>query len=134
MLIIFLSRKQTLSGLLESWDYSFRPRMQGHFRTTVKNTGQVEIDDLYIGLDTDGNGFVLPIEAKIDSLKDQLGVVQVTQMIRFAEAQFPDLSVRPIGVKLMLDGSYMFLEFTAVSDPNQIATKRYKRYLLVREP
>ncbi len=108
--------------------------LQGHFRTTVKNTGQVEIDDLYIGLDTDGNGFVLPIEAKIDSLKDQLGVVQVTQMIRFAEAQFPDLSVRPIGVKLMLDGSYMFLEFTAVSDPNQIATKRYKRYLLVREP
>jgi len=89
---------------------------------------------LYIGLDTDGNGFVLPIEAKIDSLKDQLGVVQVTQMIRFAEAQFPDLSVRPIGVKLMLDGSYMFLEFTAVSDPNQIATKRYKRYMLVREP
>lgn len=107
--------------------------LQGHFRTTVANMGQVEIDDLYIGLDTDGDGFVLPIEAKIDSPKDQLGVIQITQMIQFAQAQFPDLVVRPIGVKLMLDGSYMFLEFTAVPNPDAIATKRYKRYLLVRE-
>ncbi len=64
--------------------------LQGHFRTTVANTGQIEIDDLYIGLDSDGVGFILPIEAKIDSVKDQLGVIQVTQMIRFAAAQFPD--------------------------------------------
>ncbi|MCB8943872.1 MAG: hypothetical protein H6658_08955 [Ardenticatenaceae bacterium] len=107
--------------------------LQGHFRTAVAETGQIEIDDLYIGLDTDGNGFILPIEAKVDSAKDQLGVIQVTQMVRFAKAQFPDLMVRPIGLKLLSDGSYMFLEFTAVADPNQIATKRYKRYLLVQE-
>lgn len=105
--------------------------LQGHFRTTVVETGQIEIDDLYIGVDTNGVGFVLPIEAKVDSAKDQLGVIQITQMVRFAKAQFSDLVVRPIGVKLMPDGSYMFLEFTAVSHPNQIATKRYKRYLLV---
>ena len=26
-----------------------------HFRTTVDGVGQVEIDDLYIGIDTDGH-------------------------------------------------------------------------------
>lgn len=41
--------------------------LQGHFRTTVKGTGQVEIDDLYIGLNTNGEAFVLPIEAKIEA-------------------------------------------------------------------
>jgi hypothetical protein len=107
--------------------------LQGHFRTTVMAIGQVEIDDLYIGLDADGSGYILPIEAKIASPKDQLGVIQITQMIRLARQQFPELSIRPIGVKLMPDGSYMFLEFTADEDSSLVATKRYKRYKLVRE-
>ena len=107
--------------------------IQGHFRTTVSNVGQVEIDDLYIGIDTDGHGFVLPIEAKSGSLKDQLGVVQITQMVKFTRQRFPDLTIRPIGVKIMPDESYMFLEFNNSDDPNLIATKRYKRYALYRE-
>ncbi|MBN1311298.1 MAG: hypothetical protein JXB30_07750 [Anaerolineae bacterium] len=44
--------------------------LQGHFRTTVTNVGQVEIDDLYIGVDTDGMGYLLPLEAKSGSPKD----------------------------------------------------------------
>lgn len=107
--------------------------IQGHFRTTVSDIGQVEIDDLYIGIDTDGHGFVLPVEAKSESPKDQLGVVQITQMVKFAKQYFPDLIVRPIGVKMMSDGSYMFLEFNASDDSNLVATKRYKRYTLYRE-
>lgn len=107
--------------------------IQGHFRTTVSNVGQVEIDDLYIGIDTDGHGFVLPVEAKSESPKDQLGVVQITQMVKFARQHFPDLIVRPIGVKIMPDGSYVFLEFNDSDGSNLVATKRYKRYTLYRE-
>lgn len=104
--------------------------LQGHFRTTVTGIGQVEIDDLYMGLDTDANGYILPVEAKA-SLKEKLGVVQITQMIRFATQQYPDLLIRPIAAKLLPDASYLFLEFTADTNPDQIATKRYKRYKLV---
>ena len=107
--------------------------LQGHFRTTVTNTGQIEIDDLYIGVDVNGRGTILPLEAKIASPKEQLGVFQVTQMVKFAQQQFPDLTVRPIGLKLMADGTFMFLEFTPETDPNLIATERYKRYQLIRE-
>ncbi len=107
--------------------------LQGHFRTTVSGIGQVEVDDLYIGLDTDGRAYVLPVEAKGESPKDQLGVVQITQMVRFAREAFPDLDVRPIGVKVMADGSYLFLEFNDSEDSNLVATKRYKRYNLYRE-
>ncbi len=107
--------------------------IQGHFRTTVPNVGQVEIDDVYIGIDTDGLGFVLPIEAKGESPRDELGVVQITQLVSFAREYFPDLTVRPIGVKIMPDRSYMFLEFSVTDDANLVATKRYKRYALYRE-
>jgi hypothetical protein len=107
--------------------------IQGHFRTTVDGVGQIEIDDLYIGIDTDGRGFVLPIEAKGGSPKDQLGVMQITQMVKFARQYFSELTIRPIGVKVMPDGSYMFLEFNANDEPDLVATKRYKRYALYRE-
>lgn len=107
--------------------------LQGHFRTTVADLGQVEIDDLYIGINTDGEGFLIPLEAKSTSPKDQLGVVQITQMVRFAKEHFPELPVRPIGVKILPDESFVFLEFTDVEDSNSVATRRYKRYQLVRD-
>ena len=107
--------------------------LQGHFRTTVANLGQVEIDDLYIGVDTDGVGYLLPLEAKSGALKDQLGVVQITQMVKFAREHFDDLPLRPIGIKVLPDDTFVFLEFTATEDSNEVATRRYKRYQLVRE-
>ncbi|NJL35192.1 MAG: endonuclease [Chloroflexaceae bacterium] len=85
--------------------------LQGHFRTTVKNVGQVEIDDLYIGIDTDGNSFILPLEAKSAAPKDKLGVVQITSMVKFSRQYFPELAMRPIGVKVLGDDSYLFMEF-----------------------
>jgi hypothetical protein len=107
--------------------------LQGHFRTTVNNVGQVEIDDLFIGVDTDGQGYLLPLEAKSSGPKDQLGVVQITQMVKFAREHFPEMPVRPIGVKVLPDESYIFVEFTDTQDSNEVASRRYKRYRLVRE-
>jgi hypothetical protein len=107
--------------------------LQGHYRTTVPGIGQVEVDDLYIGIDTDGNGYSLPVEAKAASIRDQLGVVQITQMVGFARENFVDLPVRLIGVKIMSDGSYVFMEFNDNTDPDEVVTRRYKRYQLYRE-
>jgi len=107
--------------------------LQGHYRTTVEELGQVEIDDLYIGVDTDGKGFVLPIEAKSESPRDRLGVIQITQMVKFSRQNFEDLPIRPIGVKVLPDGSFMFFEFTVEEDPELVETRRIKRYKLVRD-
>jgi hypothetical protein len=104
--------------------------LQGHFRTTV-NGSQVEIDDLYIGVDTEGNGYLLPIEAK--SVGEHLGVSQITGMVKFARERYPTLPLRPIGLIVMLDESLMFLEFNTAEDSNEVRTERYKRYKLVRE-
>ena len=38
--------------------------LQNHLRTTVEGMGQIEIDELYIGLDKHGCHYVIPVQAK----------------------------------------------------------------------
>lgn len=38
--------------------------LQNHLRTSVKGVGQIEIDELYVGLDTRGCHYVIPVQAK----------------------------------------------------------------------
>ena len=51
--------------------------LQNHLRTTVKKIGQVEIDEIYVGIDSQGRQYVLPVQAKGGN--DQLSVVQTKQ-------------------------------------------------------
>ena len=48
--------------------------LQNHLRTTVPNIGQIEIDEIYVGVSRNGTHFVIPVQAKGGD--DQLGVVQ----------------------------------------------------------
>lgn len=38
--------------------------LQNHLRTTVKKIGQIEIDELYVGMDKRGCHYVIPVQAK----------------------------------------------------------------------
>nr|VFK40547.1 MAG: hypothetical protein BECKSD772F_GA0070984_106215 [Candidatus Kentron sp. SD]VFK46059.1 MAG: hypothetical protein BECKSD772E_GA0070983_106614 [Candidatus Kentron sp. SD]VFK79237.1 MAG: hypothetical protein BECKSD772D_GA0070982_104117 [Candidatus Kentron sp. SD] len=51
--------------------------LQNHLRTTVRDIGQVEIDEICVGIDKRGAQFVLPVQAKGGA--DQLSVVQAKQ-------------------------------------------------------
>lgn len=107
--------------------------LQSHFRSTVEELGQVEIDDLYLGVDTDGKWYVIPIEAKSVGKKERLGLVQVKQMILFARQDYKGLILRPVGIKPLEDGSYIFMEFADEPKFESISVKRYARYKLVRD-
>jgi hypothetical protein len=53
--------------------------LQNHLRTTVKGMGQIEIDELYVGIDKAGHHYVIPVQAK--GGKDQISGVQTAQDI-----------------------------------------------------
>ena len=38
--------------------------LQNHLRTTVRGIGQIEIDELYVGLDKHGCHYIIPVQAK----------------------------------------------------------------------
>jgi len=73
--------------------------LQNHLRTTVPEIGQIETDEIYIGLDKRGVHYVIPVQAK--GGKDQLGTVQIEQDIAMCQYKFPYLTCIPIAAQFM---------------------------------
>lgn len=105
--------------------------LQGHVRASVSDGSQVEIDDLYLGVDKDGKQYVTPVEGK--TAGESLGVIQVVSLNTFAKEKYPDLTLRPIAVKEWHDGTLFFAEFNNTLDSDEISVVEFRRYRLVRE-
>lgn len=97
--------------------------LQNHLRTTVKGIGQIEIDELYVGLDKHGCHYVVPVQAK--GGKDQIGVVQTTQDIRFVEQKFPGMRCRAISAQFMDAGVIALFELTLQDDEVRVLDERH---------
>lgn len=97
--------------------------LQNHLRTTVKGIGQIEIDELYVGLDKHGCHYVIPVQAK--GGKDQIGVVQTTQDIRFVEENFPRIRCRAVSAQFMDDGVIALFELTLQDGEVRVVDERH---------
>jgi hypothetical protein len=105
--------------------------LQSHVRTQVKGHGQVEIDDLYVGIDKDGRGFVLPVEAK--DAGESLGVDKAVALTLFAQAKYPELICRPIAIIREGPEQFACVEFEPATSLAKVAVLEMRRYRLVRE-
>jgi hypothetical protein len=83
--------------------------MQNHLRTYLDGLGQIETDELYIGVDKRGVHYVFPIQAKGGT--DKLNVVQIEQDIALCKLKFPSLICRSIGAQFMKDDLIVLFEF-----------------------
>ena len=101
--------------------------LQNHLRTSVKNVGQIEIDELYVGLDKRGCHYIIPVQAK--GGKDQIGVVQISQDIAFANEKFPKMCCKPIAAQFMAGGVIALFELTL--EDGQVKVVEEKHYRLV---
>lgn len=75
--------------------------LQNHLRTSVPGIGQVETDELYVGVDKGGVHYIFPIQAKGGN--DELGVVQIEQDLALCEHKFPGLVCRAIAAQFMAE-------------------------------
>ncbi len=99
--------------------------LQNHLRTTVPEMGQVETDELYIGLDKAGRHYVMPVQAK--GGKDRLSAVQIEQDFAVCRSKFPDLIARPIGAQFMDQNLIALFEFKETNDGIKIVEERHYR-------
>src|SRR5262249_16255945 len=99
--------------------------LQNHLRTTVKGIGQVEIDELYVGIDTHGCHYVIPVQAK--GGKDQISVVQTQQDIALCAEKFPGIRCRAISVQFMKDDTVALFELIVEDDLVKVAEERHYR-------
>jgi hypothetical protein len=75
--------------------------IQNHLRTTVAGIGQVETDEIYIGISRYGAHYALPVQAKGGS--DEIGVVQIEQDLALCAEKFPSLIHRAIAAQFMAE-------------------------------
>ena len=97
--------------------------LQNHLRTAVDGVGQVETDEIYVGIDRRGAHFVFPVQAK--GGRDRMSVVQIEQDIAMCGSKFPNLICRPIGAQFMEDDVIALIEFAQTKDGIRIAAERH---------
>ncbi|HEY3864025.1 MAG TPA: endonuclease [Verrucomicrobiae bacterium] len=99
--------------------------LQNHLRTTALGIGQVEIDELYVGLDKKGAHYIFPVQAKGGN--DKLNAVQIEQDFAVCANKFRELICRPLGAQFMTGGIIALFEFEEADGSVRIsAEKHYK--------
>ena len=101
--------------------------LQNHLRTTVERIGQIEVDEIYVAVDSTGRQFVLPVQAKRGS--DQLSVVQSEQDLLWCRDRLPDLICRPILTQFADDD--LIAMFEVAMDDGEIKVVQERHYRLV---
>jgi len=97
--------------------------LQNHLRTQLKEIGQIEIDEVYVGIDKHGRQFIVPVQAKGGN--DKHGVVQTEQDILFCQGKFPDLVCRAVSVQFMSNGRIAMFELVVQDDEVKILEERH---------
>jgi len=101
--------------------------LQNHLRTTVPDMGQVETDEIYVGVDKKGIQYILPVQAKGGD--DKLGIVQIEQDLEICKDKFPNLEARAIAAQFMADDIIALFEFE--ENEEEIGIVEEKHYKLV---
>ena len=99
--------------------------MQSHLRTSVKEIGQIEIDEVYVGVDRSGRHFIVPVQAKGGS--DKLSPVQTKQDIACCAEKFPHLICRAISAQFITDERIALLELTVENGVVKVVDERHYR-------
>lgn len=105
--------------------------LQNHLRTTVIGIGQIEIDELYIGLDKWGCHYVIPVQAK--GSRDQISVVQIAQDIHFAEEKFPGVRCRAVAAQFLDDKTVALFELALQDDEIKLSEERHYRLVPAKD-
>ena len=101
--------------------------LQNHLRTTVPGMGQVETDEVYVGLDRRGVHYVFPVQAK--GGRDKINIVQIEQDAALCRHKFPFLVCRPIAAQFMQDDLIVLFDFE--ENVNGLSLSSEKHYRLV---
>jgi hypothetical protein len=109
--------------------------LQNHLRATVKalKGSQIEIDELYIGINSTGTHFVIPVQAKAGA--DNLAAVQARQDLLYCAEQFPYATCKAVSAQFVDAGNedkeHIVLFEVALEGPDEVVLVRERRYRLV---
>jgi len=89
----------------------------------------MEVDELYIGVDSDGTYYVIPVEAK--GHNDKIGRVQIDQDFALCRDKFKGLKCIPVAAQFLGDNKIALFKFDQKNEETLITGE--KHYKLVQE-
>jgi len=109
--------------------------LQSHWKTAAEDTGSpVEIDEMYVGLDSNGAHYAIPVEAKGRARSERLTADQILSNYWAAADTFPGAEVIPIAAKVVDEFTFAMIRF-AVDRDSELVTKVFERhYTLATNP
>lgn len=102
--------------------------LQNHLRTKVADVGQIETDEVYLGVSHSGAQYVIPVEAKGGA--DRLSIVQLDQDLALCKERFPGLIPLIVGTQFQGEDVAMMV-FSEDPDTGSVAKVDEARYRLV---
>jgi len=101
--------------------------LDNHLRTSMPAIGDVETDEIYLGIGNTGRQFVFPVQAR--GRRDHIRIVQTEQDLAVCASRFPTLDCRPIGAQLIEEDLIALFEFER--SEGEISIKAEKHYRIV---
>lgn len=105
--------------------------LQNHLRTTVKGVGQIEIDELYVGIDKYGCHYAIPVQAKGGA--DQISVVQTKQDLSWCAQQFPAMRHRAISAQFIGTEKIALFELMVADNTVKVVEERHFKLIPATE-
>jgi hypothetical protein len=99
--------------------------LQNHLRTNVPGLGQVETDEIYVGVDRRGAQYVFPVQAKAG--RGSLNIVQIEQDLALCRARFPGLICQPMAAQFMRTDLIALFLFEATDEGVAITIEKHYR-------
>ena len=103
--------------------------LQNHLRTTVRveqgsnETTQIETDEIYVGLDSNGAHYVFPVQAK--GGKDTIAMQQIEQDILLCRQKFSGMVCAPLAAQFMTGGIIALFAFEPIGDEIRKTVERH---------
>jgi hypothetical protein len=105
--------------------------LQNHLRTAIPDIGQVETDEIYIGIDKRGVHYVIPVQAKGGS--DKIGIVQIEQDLAVCKTKFQGLICRSIAAQFMEENLIALFECEMTEEGVRVSAEKHYRLVTPEE-
>ncbi len=105
--------------------------LRNHLRTTASDVDQIDMGDIYGGVNRYGQQFVIPVQAKCAT--DQLGVTRTRQDIACYAEKFPRLTCRLVSAQFIASGAIALFELTLDGDDVKIVEEKHYRLVPLDE-
>ncbi len=106
--------------------------LQNHLRTNIAQVGQIEVDELYVGVSRDGTQHVIPVQAK--GHNDRIGVVQALQDQELCNIRYPQLVPHTLAVFRMGTEILALIEIFVYKSEDvwKVRTRREQHFELIQ--